>query len=141
MSAEEQATVEAAARYLSTQCTQSPSGACARLLLQISAAAAADGASLQALAAAVAAQLARVAPLLASGTKGAQAAAVEFDCVRCWCTADAAKWGRALQAALAGAPAAAVQSVPVSSLWVCNGGAGGGSGEECCVVVEVLLCG
>ena len=128
------------ARHLYVQRTVSPSGALARVLLQVEAAAAADGLALPNLAATAAAALVRAAPV--GG----------FESVRCWCVrgaVDAAEWGEALAGALleagsrAAAGAAAVQSVPVCGVWVCQGDDDGGDGaeeRECCVAVEALAC-
>lgn len=121
------------------------------MLLQVPVAAAADGLDLPELAAAAARRLADAAASVPRPRGGAAAASRQFDCVRAWCSqrggVDAAEWGEALAAALAalqpgGGKAAeeraAVQAVPVSSIWVCGEGA---EEVECCLAVEALLCG
>jgi hypothetical protein len=142
----------AAANYISAHSTRAPAGGAARVLIDVSAAAAADGVGLPALAAAAVQELALVTARLPGGLAVGRVASA-----RSWCVqglTDAGAWGGALAGALAtvlpggssaggsrldvGGAAGAVVSVPVAGAWVC-GGDEVGAGRECCIAFEALL--
>lgn len=139
----------AVAQHVEVEVTQSPSGACARVLLRVAAAAAADCTGAAPLAAAAAQRLAAAVRQQFGGGGLALVSSV-----RCWCkrgAMDAQEWGEALRDALGalsgvsrGRVQHSVQSIPVSSVWVgssSGGNCGSGTSEEqeCCFVVELLV--